>query len=200
MSSPWHLSPLPSPILASLVCFTFAKCAYNLSLSFPALFFFRHLLLPVPSVFISWVVPLDCELHFSRKKILIHIYTSRARTYLVHVLYTVHCCAVLCHLVVSDSLWPHGLLPIRLLCSWGCSMQECWSGLPCPSPGVLPNPRIKPRSCKWILYCLSQQGSPWILEWIAYPFSRGSSQPRNRTGVSCIAGGFFISCATREAL
>ena len=26
------------------------------------------------------------------------------------------------------------------------------------------------------------------LEWVAYPFSRGSSQPRNQTGVSCIAG------------
>ena len=31
----------------------------------------------------------------------------------------------------------------------------------------------------------------WILEWVAFPFSRGSSQPRNRTRVSCIAGGFF---------
>ena len=31
-----------------------------------------------------------------------------------------------------------------------------------------------------------------ILEWVAYPFSRGSSQPRNQTWVSCIAGGFFI--------
>ena len=30
-----------------------------------------------------------------------------------------------------------------------------------------------------------------ILEWVAFPFSRGSSQPRNRTQVSRIAGGFF---------
>ena len=30
-----------------------------------------------------------------------------------------------------------------------------------------------------------------ILEWGAFPFSRGSSQPRDRTQVSCIAGGFF---------
>ena len=29
------------------------------------------------------------------------------------------------------------------------------------------------------------------LHWVAFPFSRGSFQPRNRTGVSCIAGGFF---------
>ena len=38
-----------------------------------------------------------------------------------------------------------------------------------------------------------------ILEWVAFPFSRGSSQPRDRTQVSHIAGGFFISWATREA-
>ena len=38
-----------------------------------------------------------------------------------------------------------------------------------------------------------------ILEWIAVPFSKGSSQPRDRTQVSCIAGGFFTTWATREA-
>ena len=45
--------------------------------------------------------------------------------------------------------------------------------------------------------------SPWkspcrTLEWVAFPFSSGSSQPRNRTRVSYIAGGFFTSWATRE--
>ena len=39
-----------------------------------------------------------------------------------------------------------------------------------------------------------------ILEWEAFPFSRGSSQPRDWIQVSCIAGGFFTSWATREAL
>ena len=38
-----------------------------------------------------------------------------------------------------------------------------------------------------------------ILEWVATPFSRGSSQPRDQTQVSCIAGGFFTIWATREA-
>ena len=37
-----------------------------------------------------------------------------------------------------------------------------------------------------------------ILEWVAYPFFRGSSQPRYRTGVSCIAGRFFTNRAIRE--
>ena len=32
-----------------------------------------------------------------------------------------------------------------------------------------------------------------ILEWVAFPFSRGSSQPRDQPQVSCIAGGFFTS-------
>ena len=38
-----------------------------------------------------------------------------------------------------------------------------------------------------------------ILEWVAFPFSKGSSQPRDWTQVSCIAGRFFTSWATREA-
>ena len=32
-----------------------------------------------------------------------------------------------------------------------------------------------------------------ILEWVAFPFSRGSSQPRDLTQVSCIAGEFLLA-------
>ena len=39
-----------------------------------------------------------------------------------------------------------------------------------------------------------------VLEWVAISFSRGSSQPRDWTWVSCIAGRFFTVWATREAL
>ena len=38
-----------------------------------------------------------------------------------------------------------------------------------------------------------------ILEWVANPFSSRSSQPRDRTQVSCIAGGFFSCWVPREA-
>ena len=38
-----------------------------------------------------------------------------------------------------------------------------------------------------------------VLEWVAMPSSRGSSQPKGRTQVSFIAGGFFTVWATREA-
>ena len=38
-----------------------------------------------------------------------------------------------------------------------------------------------------------------ILEWVAVSFSRGSSQPRDQTQVSCIAGKLFTFWATRES-
>ena len=55
-------------------------------------------------------------------------------------------------------------------------------------------------SCSVMSNCLQ----PWILqarilEWVAFPFSRGSSQPRDWTQVFHIAGEFFTSWATREA-
>ena len=37
-----------------------------------------------------------------------------------------------------------------------------------------------------------------ILEWVAFPFSRGSSQPRDQAQVSHVAGTFFTSWATKE--
>ena len=42
---------------------------------------------------------------------------------------------------------------------------------------------------------ISQAG---ILKWVAISFSRGSSQPRDQTQVSCIAGKFFTNCTIRE--
>ena len=42
----------------------------------------------------------------------------------------------------------------------------------------------------YIVHGILQAG---ILKWVAFPFSRGSSQPRDETQVSHIAGRFFIS-------
>ena len=66
--------------------------------------------------------------------------------------------------------------------------------------GIFPTQGLNPGllHCRQILYQLSHQGNPWILEWVANHFSRGSSWPRNWTRVST-AGGFFTSWATREA-
>ena len=63
-----------------------------------------------------------------------------------------HLCVLESCSVISNSLWPHGILQAR------------------------------------------------ILKWVAFPFSRGSSQPRYQTQVSHIAGRFFTSWVTREAL
>ena len=49
------------------------------------------------------------------------------------------------HSVMIDSLQPHGLEPARLFWSWDFLKEEYWSGLTFPSPGVLPDPEIKPR-------------------------------------------------------
>ena len=58
--------------------------------------------------------------------------------------------------VVSDSL-----RPTRLLCPWGFSRQEYWSGLSCPPPGIFPSQGQNPGLPygRWIPYHLSQQGS-----------------------------------------
>ena len=106
------------------------------------------------------------------------------------------CAAELSRSVMPYSLQSHGLYPTRLICPWGFSRQEYWSGLPCRHPGDLSNPGIEPRSphCRRILYHLSHQWSSCILEWIAYSFTRESAQPKNWTEISFIVGEFFTNC------
>ena len=83
--------------------------------------------------------------------------------------------------------------------SMAFSRPEYWSGY--LIQGIFPTQGSNPglRHYRWILYQLTHKRSPRILEWVAYPFSSGSSRPRNWTGVSCIAGGFFTNWAIREA-
>ena len=94
--------------------------------------------------------------------------------------------------VVSDSLCPHGLYS-----PWNSLGQNTGVGSLSFLQGIFPTQGSNPGlpHCRQILY----QVSPRILEWIAYPFSGGSSRPRNQTGVSCIAGGFFTNWAIRKA-
>ena len=92
-------------------------------------------------------------------------------------------------------LWPHGL------CSpWNSPGQNNGVGSLSLLQGIFSTQGSNPRfpQCRWILYQLSRKGSPRMLEWVAYPFSSGSSWPRNQTRVSCIAGGFFTNSALRE--
>ena len=53
--------------------------------------------------------------------------------------------------------------------------------------------------CDPVNYTVNWIFQATVLEWVAFPFSRGSSQPRDQTQVSHIAGRFFTSWATREA-
>ena len=98
-------------------------------------------------------------------------------------------------LVLSDSLWPHGLYS-----PWNSPGQNTGVDSPSLLQRIFPTQGSNPGlpHGRQILYQLSHQGSPRILEWVTYPFSRGSSFPRNWIRVSWIAGGFFTIWATRE--
>ena len=91
--------------------------------------------------------------------------------------------------VMSDCLQPHGLHS-----PWNSPGQNTGVGI---LQGIFPTQGLNLGllHCRQILYQLSHKGNPRIVEWVAYPFSRGSSRPRNWTGVSCIAGGFFTNWA-----
>ena len=84
-------------------------------------------------------------------------------------------------------------------CPWNSPGQNTEVGSLSILQGIFPTQRSNPGllHCRQSLYQLSHKGSPRILEWFACPFSRESSWPRNPTGISCIAGGFFTSWATR---
>ena len=97
---------------------------------------------------------------------------------------------------MSDSLRPPGLYS-----PWNSPGQNTKVDSLSLLQDILPTQRKNPDllHCRQILYQLSHKGSPRILEWVAYPFSRGSSWSRNKTGVSCIASRFFNNWAIREA-
>ena len=89
----------------------------------------------------------------------------------------------------------------RLLCPWNSPGKNTGVGNHFLLHVIFPTQESNPGlpHCRQILYLLSRHGSPRILEWVAYPSSRGSFWPGNQTSVSCIAGGFFTSWATKKA-
>ena len=97
----------------------------------------------------------------------------------------------------SPTLQPHGLYS-----PWNYPGQNTGVGSLSLLQGNFRTQGLNPGLLhyKWILYQLGHQESPRILEWIAYPFSSGSSGSRNQTRVSCIAGRVFTSGATREVI
>ena len=81
--------------------------------------------------------------------------------------------------VVSSSLRPHGLYsPFPWNSPWNSpSPWNTGVGGLSLLQGIFPTQGSNPGlpHCRWILYQLSHKGSPRILEWVAYPFLRGSS-------------------------
>ena len=79
--------------------------------------------------------------------------------------------------------------------------QEYWSGLPFPPPGIFPTQGLNSCLLHWqagSLPLTPPGKSHRTLVWVAIPFSRGYSWPRDWTRISWITGGFFTVWATRE--
>ena len=96
---------------------------------------------------------------------------------------------------MSNSFWPHGVYS-----PWNSPGQNTGLGSFSLLQGIFPTQGLNPGllHCRWLLYQLSHQGNPRILEWVAYPFSSRSFRPRNWTRVSFIAGEFFTNWAVRS--
>ena len=107
------------------------------------------------------------------------------------------------HRVRHDSVQPHRRQPTRLPHPWDSPDKN--TGVGCHF--LLQCMKVKSES-EVTQSCLtlsdpmdcSLPGSSFhgifqarVLEWVAFSFSRGSSQPRDRTHASCIAGGFFTA-------
>ena len=92
--------------------------------------------------------------------------------------------------VVSNSLRSHGLYS-----PWNSPGQNTGVGSLSPLRQIFPTQEsnLGLPHCKRFLYQLSHKGRPRLLEQGGSPFSSRSSQPRNQTGVSCIAGGLFTN-------
>ena len=74
---------------------------------------------------------------------------------------------------------PMGLWPARPLCPWNSPGQNTSVGSCSLLQGIFPAQESNPGflHCRWILSHLSHPGSPRILEWMVYPFYRGSTNP-----------------------
>ena len=104
------------------------------------------------------------------------------------------------HLVAPPSLCLASLSPLPFpspptppisFLSLGVDHQRKWKRKPLCTILLFVTP--------WTIHTVHGILQARILEWVASPFSRGSSRPRDQTQVSHIAGGFFTNWATREA-
>ena len=101
------------------------------------------------------------------------------------------CCTVsLDHICLLLPFWPPWfeiLIALQRALSWEIKMKVKVA-------------QSRPTLCNLMDYTVHGILQARILEWVAVPFSTESSQPRDQTGVFCIAGGFFTSWATRKTV
>ena len=103
----------------------------------------------------------------------------------------------LSHVLYTTSLWisnnianayscktQNGQAPHGLYSPWNSPGQNTGVGSLSLLQGIFPTHGSNPGllHCRWILYQLSHKGSPRILEWVAYPFSRDLPKPRIKPG------------------
>ena len=124
-------------------------------------------------------------------------------------------CAVLSCSVMSDSLSTHELQACQAPPSMGILQERIlkWVAMPSSRGSSQPKNQTQVSHIAGRFFTIWATREFWlpgssvhgilqarILEWVAIPFSRGSSQPRDWTQVSWIAGDFFIIWATRKDL
>ena len=128
---------------------------------------------------------------------------------------------------LARGLWGTPCKSLTWLHTWGCFLRFLPSAQPAHCTlGLFFQCSHRPKKSLWISFTVSPQSqaeammTEWnllshvcdsvdytvhgilqarILAWVAFPFSRGSSQPRDWTQVSSTEGRFFTSWATREA-
>ena len=110
-------------------------------------------------------------------------------------------------LLSGPTLQSYGPQSPRLLCPWGFSRQEYWSGLPCPPPVDLPNPGIETSSpyvsCtgRQVLYHWCHLGSRFMILWtytiMHFWKATESTPPRENTNVRY---GFWIIALCQSRL
>ena len=100
-------------------------------------------------------------------------------------------------LVMDREAWRAAVHGVAKSCTWLSELK--WTELNDMHPEVLVKV-LQLCPTLWDLMDYKVHGilQERILEWVAFPFPTGSSQPRDRTQVSRTAGRFFNSWATRE--
>ena len=97
------------------------------------------------------------------------------------------------HINIHTCVFIHTCVPTHIKSKWIMNINMKW---------LVTEVKVAqwcPTLCDSTNYAVHEIFHARILKWVAFPFTRGSSQPRDRTQVSHTEGGFFTSWATRKS-